>query len=85
MEEQKVNNIRICRICNTNEAKPNQKRCQPCISKSNNEQLNAKNYYKEYYELHKEEFLENVRKQYRRKNPEIKQRGRPKKCQQNNI
>lgn len=74
---------RICKICNINEAKQKQKRCQPCISKSNNEQLNAKNYYKEYYEVHKNEMLENVRLNYRQRNPEVKKRGRPKKCPQN--
>jgi hypothetical protein len=75
-------NIKICRICNINNAKPKQRRCQKCISKVNNEQLKAKNYYKEYYETNKDEFLQRYREHYKLTHIEPKKRGRPNKIKE---
>lgn len=73
------NNIKLCKICGINECKLKQLRCQKCISKINNEQLKNKQYYKQYYETNKEEYLEQCKLYYRTKHPEIKPLGRPKK------
>lgn len=85
-EENKI--IRVCRICNINVAKPKNKRCQACISKSNNEHLNTTNYFKQYYEINKVEFLQHCKETYRKKNPEYKKKGRPptkKEPQENDL
>ena len=58
--------IKLCKVCgNSSEFhKFNGLKCIKCKSKSNNERLNKKQYYKKYYEENKELLLENVSKYY---------------------
>ena len=79
MEEQKVNNIKICRICGINECKQKQRRCVKCISNRDNQLMREKQYFKTYYETHKEDIINNSKENYRKKHQEARKRGRPPK------
>ena len=51
MSEIQEINIKPCRVCGstTNKFSPNRRKCTKCRSKRNNELLNDRNFYKEYY------------------------------------
>ena len=58
--------IKFCKVCgNSSEFHNfNGLKCIKCKSKLNNERLKEKQYYKTYYEIHKEEFKEHDAKYY---------------------
>jgi predicted amidophosphoribosyltransferase len=51
------NKIKICRLCGSSENKfgPHCHQCIKCLSKRRNAKSNEKNYFKTYYQEHKEE------------------------------
>jgi hypothetical protein len=78
---------KICKRCGVSnqDAKFGPKRwvCVKCCSAQNNQRLKDKNYYKEYYKSHKNEFIEKSMDYYTRvvkpSKPEERKVGRPKK------
>jgi recombinational DNA repair protein RecR len=74
-----LNNIKICKVCQKSDNKffQNKKICSICSSRLSNERNKQKHYFKEYYQLNKENILSKYHEQADLK-PKLKQ-GRPKK------
>ena len=61
--------IKPCKTCGSTENKfqPKRRECIKCRSKRNNEILNNKNFYKDYYIKNKEKFLVKAKNNYLKK------------------
>jgi hypothetical protein len=58
--------IKTCKLCGSSENKfePHRHKCTKCLSKIKNEKLKEKNYFKNYYNEHRDVFLERACKDY---------------------
>jgi len=61
--------IKECKTCGSTENKfqPKRRECIKCRSKKNNESLNNRNFYKEYYIKNKENLLIKAKNNYLKK------------------
>jgi len=68
-----INEIKPCKQCGStsNSFAPKRRVCTKCRSKRNNELLNERNFYKEYYEKNREQILQQQKEYYKKKTLKI--------------